>query len=265
MNWPETVWSDLHAHDSTACRRFADAIIGPLDISSVFSGVASDVFSVVRLREIVTARVYGSGVRGELRFTTATDCGSLQQQVLGSFEPAHRPHHIFGCLLERLPPQIRSDLLEVAPKKAGDKAEYEQRFNQMVQIFRNAGDSTFGDTTSDKCKIHGNDRCAVFPPVQLAREQVMTVHWAGSVCKDFSAMGLRLGMHGPFSILFLTWLFERRARREILVFHECTAQFPVEMLIQLLGDLYEVVFGCEHILWDRSQAMLRRSFVRASC
>jgi hypothetical protein len=241
MHWPASVWSDLNAHDPKACRRFSDAITGPIDVSSVFSGMASDVFSVVRLRECMAA---GSGLRGELRFTTATDNGSLQQQVLGSFPPAHRPHHVFGCLLERLPCKIRSELLRVAPKKDGDSAEYGHRFLQMMAVLTEAGDSAFGDLTSDTCTIHGTSRCAVYPPKQLAQEPVMTLHWAGSVCKDFSAMGLRLGMHGPYSILFITWAFERRARREVLVFHECTAQFPVEMLIQVLGDLYEV--ACEH-------------------
>ena len=67
-----------------------------------------------------------------------------------------------------------------------------------------------------------------------------------------STMGHRLGIFGPWSILFLAWVHERRQRQEPLVFHECTIGFKEEVLQEKLSDLYDihtVAVGPEDFGW----------------
>lgn len=245
MNWPVAMVQDVYRHDPVAAKRLIHAITGPIDVASVFSGLGNDVVSMFRLRShAVTAKM--DVPRGLLRFVSATDVGTLQQQVLCSFTPDERPTHVFGCVLERLPPQLRSQLLEVAPRKYDDPSLHPAGFSKMLKLFRSCTEA-FGDMTTDDCAKHGRS-CALYSAPQSAAEPVLVVHWAGSVCTDFAAMGLRHGMCGPFSILFLAWAFERRARRETIVFHECTAQFPVDLLIDVFGDLYEVDRECVSVI-----------------
>lgn len=245
MNWPIFMVQDVCRQDPVAAKRLIRAITGPIDVASVFSGLGNDVFSLFRLRShAVTASM--DVPRGLLRFVSATDVGAIQQQVLCSFTPDERPNHVFGCVLERLPPQLRSQLLEVVPKKHDDPSLHQAGFQKMLKLFQSYTDA-FGDMTTDDCAKHGRS-CGVYSAPQSAAEPVLAVHWAGSVCTDFAALGLRHGMCGPFSILFLAWAFERRARRETLVFHECTAQFPLELLNDVFGDLYEVDRECVSVI-----------------
>ena len=47
-------------------------------------------------------------------------------------------------------------------------------------------------------------------------------------------------------------MFERRSRREHLVITECTEDFPVELLIELLGHVYKIesfILGPEMLGW----------------
>eukprot|EP00969_Alexandrium_andersonii_P097624 4310941-Alexandrium_andersonii.AAC.2 len=50
----------------------------------------------------------------------------------------------------------------------------------------------------------------------------------------------RPGLYGRSAGPLLVWIFERRSRREDLVFTECTPAFPAAVYEELLSDLYVI-------------------------
>ena len=64
------------------------------------------------------------------------------------------------------------------------------------------------------------------------------VHVAGSPCVDFSPFGRRRGCTGPSMILFMLWSAMIKTCLPCCVFYENVVQFPVQVLIHVLGHLY---------------------------
>ena len=70
---------------------------------------------------------------------------------------------------------------------------------------------------------------------------VTTLVTAGSTCVDDSPFGSRRGMSGKAAKAFLCWVYEMRSQRPDLILHECSHLFNVDLLHDLLGDLYHVM------------------------
>lgn len=87
---------------------------------------------------------------------------------------------------------------------------------------------------SAKCLIHR----------RMCRYQKGRAHLAGIPCVAWSPQGSRgLDEHTSF-LSFASWCGQRRLIREDIVVVECSHLYKPEIIIDLLGDLYEV----EHTL-----------------
>lgn len=70
--------------------------------------------------------------------------------------------------------------------------------------------------------------------------EVGDVHFAGSPCTDFSVMGQQKKLAGPTAAAFLVWVRWIRDSLPRCVVHENVKTFPVEVLKEHFGDLYQV-------------------------
>ncbi len=70
------------------------------------------------------------------------------------------------------------------------------------------------------------------------------LHIAGTPCVDFSLRGNQLQELGPAFIVFLCWCAHRREQQEAVVVQENVTGFPIQLLIDLLGDIYDIQSAC---------------------
>ena len=95
------------------------------------------------------------------------------------------------------------------------------------------------------CEVH--NRWCRFDPVDI--------DMSGFPCTDFSPMGKREGIQGKTFPVFLCLIAWRRCCKTPIVCLENVVQFPLEVLLAVVSDLYEVhVFemdtwdsACEHV------------------
>ena len=80
------------------------------------------------------------------------------------------------------------------------------------------------------CKLYGWEE----PDVEACE---LSLHWAGTICLDIMTFGSRRGVHGPHSTSWLLWCYERRMRRENIVFCENGPLWPLEVTEKQLGDI----------------------------
>lgn len=70
------------------------------------------------------------------------------------------------------------------------------------------------------------------------------VHVAGTPCVDFSLRGNQMQELGPAFLVFLCWCAHRREQQEAVIVQENVTAFPVQLLIDLLGDIYDIQSAC---------------------
>ncbi len=66
------------------------------------------------------------------------------------------------------------------------------------------------------------------------------VEVAGTTCVAWSSMGAGLGWLDRSALPCLVWMFWVRFQQPDIVLHECVTRFQEEVLVRLLGDLYDV-------------------------
>ncbi len=64
------------------------------------------------------------------------------------------------------------------------------------------------------------------------------VHCGGNPCKDWSLLGKRQGVEGPTAPALITWALLIRRHKPDFLIQENVLQFPIELLLDLLGGLY---------------------------
>ena len=66
------------------------------------------------------------------------------------------------------------------------------------------------------------------------------IHIAGTPCTDFSLRGSQDGADGVTIVYLYAWAAQRRDLQEEYVVQENVVQFEIELLDDLLGDLYHI-------------------------
>lgn len=82
------------------------------------------------------------------------------------------------------------------------------------------------------------------PLLRLQQAESSDVHVAGTPCVDFSLRGNQMQESGPAFLVFLCWCAQRREQQESVIIQENVTAFPVELLMSLLGDIYEIQSAC---------------------
>ena len=174
----------------------------------------------------------------------ATDVAPHCQKCLVKMDPPFQ--HVFRDMFDRLPSDLREMVDELAPKPGGDKDFFECQYEAVGAMFAGAceapGSKLFRDGSTSFCLLH-NRQCMLYGcGVSKVEACVIRIHWAGTTCLDITAFGSRAGIHGPHSKYFLMWCYERRVRRETLVFVENSPLWPMSAIEEQLGDIYEATY-----------------------
>ena len=115
--------------------------------------------------------------------------------------------------------------------------------------------SMYPGTMKLPCFIHGMD-CPVYAPdgrlpgympSDDPAKSIMTGSISGTTCKDHSRVNKhRKGAYGKHARPFETWCSELRVKKDKWAIQECTEDFPLPVLEDRLGDLFElhqIIFG----------------------
>ena len=151
---------------------------------------------------------------------------------------------------------------DVAPKPGGDKDLFECQYEAVGEIFGRAceaqGSKLFRNGSTSFCLLH-NRRCMLYGcGISKVEACPIRVHWAGTTCLDITAFGSCAATRGPHSKLFLMWCWERRVRRETLVFIENGPLWPLAVIEEQLGDIYEAalfIYFLSYLLTDSTHLL----------
>ena len=169
------------------------------------------------------------------RSVHSCDRDPSRQRVLSSYDSAHRPHHIFQDITERLPVVDRAEFLATVPQSS-EFMEVRREKNEKGRKFIFDLYNTRADECAESfCILHGR-RCRCFekePSAWHADESesdsedphALHMHAAGVICKDASAVGSLSGDAGQHMHLQHVWCAERRARKEDVILVECTPRW----------------------------------------
>ncbi len=203
----------------------------------------------------------------EASFTTfsATDVSRECREVLCDHKDA--PRHVFGDILERLLRQtrirlenlgahLRAKLERRVLRRGGCESGEGRRFRR--QMVRELGEQhlsalrttlsavDFASAGACQCARHGAPCSADARPSNTADGGVapsppsLWVEVAGTTCVAWSSMGAGLGWLDGSALPCLVWLFWVRFQQPDIVIHECTTRFDEAVLVELLGDMYDV-------------------------
>jgi hypothetical protein len=156
------------------------------------------------------------------------------QEVLQKMRRPLSPKHIFGDIMDRLPPQ-RRQFLEAVPTPTSSSSEAIEEYYKRCQVVLQ-DPTSFPSTATSHCMVHGRDCPVASPGGPVNPRDELDITSGSSTCVEFSQMNYkRKGISSDQSTKpFFTWVWERTFRRESLALHECAASFPVEFFARPL-------------------------------
>ncbi len=129
--------------------------------------------------------------------------------------------HLFHDLLDLLPEEVRSEVLEVEKTNADP-------WDKWKELILN-------------CKLDLRAPCALHK-LKLCSVPQADLMVAGSTCKDHSSRNRgQKGKNGPHGKVFLTWAKVQLTLEPRVILHENVARFDATMLDDIFGSLYAIV------------------------
>ena len=216
----------------------------------------SEVGTVEQAVKVINATAsHHLGHATSLRFASACESDCAKQTLL---------RRCLGDDSESSPPCLFPDML-AASAIGGDLAKLVQSktsvdFNQAWKRVRAAG-----MTEREPCLTHAGASCS------RPRTEIEV---SGPPCQPWSKVGKCAGRSSHLMWLVLVWIAQLRAARPLLVVHENVHGFDIQVLTEMLSDLYDVVclkvaphhvgFACAHrprlycVLYLRGKVRLLR-------
>ncbi|CAK0848118.1 unnamed protein product [Prorocentrum cordatum] len=190
----------------------------------------------------------GRGVKN----VEACDVLPLCRSVLIGFRGGSGFDHVFGDFNDRVRADVRAQLHDITrPSKHDISAsnpgelvrDVRAKINRMFDLL---GADAF-EGASSRCYKHDR-HCFVHdvPPRVIDGEVAgawagMRVASAGATCLDYTPWGDQCGLAGPRAKTLITYLAERKAKKEALMVLECVfSEVLVSLLLAVLGDEYDV-------------------------
>ncbi len=238
MLWPRWLWQvvqRLGPQRATALTTH----LSNAHMTSHFSGIgcAEMAFDLLKQEGELLGTVRRNANSSRQHCHHACDINQLCRSTL-----ADVASHVFGDVLDRLPPRLReciAELVEVEGQDTGvDVAEAKRRHARILDLLVQFYTSRFDRAATGACETH-HRLCPLYADARQ-QEGGITMNVAGTPCVAWSAIGLRGQDSHSSHVLFLSWLAERLAVREHLIVHECTEQFPAAMIAEVLGSAYDV-------------------------
>ena len=184
-------------------------------------------------------------------YSASDNAPEARRMLLGHDGPG-KPRHVFGNLLDRLPANVRADLIALQEKKLQlwKDTKLEQKEENLTDTeVRNvqtrlacelvAGvQEILRKTTFERkayCYAH-RKHCFISPMSDPELDLMLWMEVAGSACTAFSQAGLRAGWLHESALIYLSWLFSIRFFSPDILLHECVKFFPPAALAEVLND-----------------------------
>ncbi|CAK0846791.1 unnamed protein product, partial [Prorocentrum cordatum] len=148
-------------------------------------------------------------------------------------ELAHLPHslpeHMFTDIMDFWQPEMKASITKLLASEHGVTLK---DLVAIVKEARHPQSSSRPVRTFARCA-----RCRGWCSHPTGK-----VHWAGTPCPDWAPIGTNEGADGQSSCLLAIWAALRLVLQEVVVLHENSHRFDVEILRQLLGKTY-IIFS----------------------
>ena len=203
----------------------------------------------------------------------ACDNDGDAQKILLQFDDDVGAACVFENMNHRVPSKLLEELEKVKlPDKIAPAEEHKNATAAMRALIDVNADVLFPDNLWCKCVKH-NKYCLVYHVLRLNRRirRSITRHWktrpltlrvAGTTCTAFSNYGKKEKMSHKSSIPFLIWEAEVKKRRPCVWVQENGPEFPAEMLVEHLGELYVIhtILLCPTMIGFATRRLRRWTF-----
>lgn len=240
---PRLLWAERTGCLPGAAGRFVRRLKSGCGLVSAYSGQGSA--EQAALYTDIEQQAIGNLCpdSGDVGFRTlqASDIKQVCRLCLKSFPGAHRPGHVLGDLLARLPTDILEKINALTPtaEEYRHHLEVVEAAHEAIDaLLRTNIDCCFNDDTRCHCDLH--DRSCLIYDTTLLTPHMLTWFAAGVTCLDVSRAGLRRGKLGPHHVPLMVWYWERRKRQEDLGLLECTPDVDIAEAEARLGDIYDI-------------------------
>ena len=216
--------------------------LGWLHLSTHFSGFDGPVLIFVAIVFAIN-NILPTPIK-MIRPLHAAELNHSRRSMLIHFEPWARSQHIYGDMLDRLPPHIRQMVDETMPDPSLPpdvrSAAYRKISTELEKFY--TGPSAHTDCQNSECLIHKRN-CKLYTTVQPLdldtdgsdRESgdvapVIRMNIAGPECSDFTNMGAQKHESGPSMVSQSCYFAERQFQREHLICTENNLSWTISPL-----------------------------------
>lgn len=251
--WPSRVVEQLLA-DSTMGQRLLKNVQGGLAVRTFYSGI--DTPSICLNYIVEALKICGQDIGKGVHVVHGADIKTACQQIMLNSE--NGPEHVFANIHERLPAKLAHTLASLEEryvqlkelKKSKDSrapsavAEIGEGIVQQVMAVMRSLElhkaEIFSEIATSWCQRHGQECPCCRNKTGKSEDFGLSIVIAGSTCVAWSAAGLRMKFMHPSFATFVAMMVEIRATGPDLFVHECTTEFPAELLEVMLGQMYTV-------------------------
>ena len=171
----------------------------------------------------------------------AWDIKDSARQVLLGFAKGAVSEHIFGDQLGHMNTQHKRHISDLAAQLSHNKLplyDRERAFQKTLQFMMMHENELFKDDPTAWCYKHRRQCSAFQGNVSTSGLRLLVV---GVTCKDHSRMNkARFHCMGKSGLPLLVFLFERRRLREDFILIECTVDQQLDLMMELLGEMYDL-------------------------
>ena len=209
----------------------------------------------------------------DIRFHHATEILASARETLLQCKDLYRPTHVFGDILDRLPPeQLRRVRAEMQKASNSNEQQAVSVMKSAEVIIKQAATVFSGGAYRSYCHVHG---AACLVPMcrgggektRKRKSNELFLAAAGTTCVAWSSFGKRQKRGHQAMAPFHCWALERGAVAEDIIFHENSEHFPVELITETFGKrflTFAVVISPEDrsLLPSPHQARCRSKFTK---
>ena len=261
------VLGDLReSDDGKSVRRLCCHLQGGIALHTEFSGI--DVPGQVIHGMAQALLSAGKISKVDVAYMSACDKSKGCRSILQCFPLTMKPTHIGADLLDKIPQEVRKEILQIAEHARDLPVDMENLTGHYVisEIMKALDRCGRPSDLQQSCDVHGDQGpCKILQRPGGLDDRRLRLLIAGITCTDYSSAGARRGLLGDSLVPLLVFIWARREGIDDVVLIEEVPAFRkviMPLLDQFLADIYQVesVFLCpSDIGWPMTR---RRCFLR---
>ena len=241
---PTTQWGRLGWSDDQFQRLDPDMKdrlirnLGRLRHKDYFSGSAS--VTQIWTQIVETVNRFTGGALPDVITTNSTELQQCRRDHINRLVRG-RPHHCSGDIFDRLPHEVKAEMLKKAPVKEATTCARKLANRQSAEYIYKQYAQRGADMSRGDCDWHPGECCDMHGEGGLANEELMTSCTGGIPCVDSSTMNQHASGDGGRTFLCTSvFLAERAFCLEDWSWLECTYRWSTGLVRERMPPEYSV-------------------------